>query len=146
MTQLALPLSAISASPKATMTKSNDAMTQSEFSLRPSLRENYGMDRIYYVIYYIFTVSRDGKFSNMLRNDPKVERKKQWRRNRGGPRGGGGGVRGPLNHKVGGAWPPPILILFIKYKSMRRSVALICAATHACPALQKLIQYSTRFF
>ena len=60
----------------------------------------------------------------------------QWRRNRGG-RGG----RGPPNHKVGGAWPPnpnPI----IKYKSMRRSVALICAATRARPALQKLIQYS----
>ena len=25
---------------------------------------------------FYFTVSRDGKFSNMLRNDPKVERKK----------------------------------------------------------------------
>ena len=33
------------------------------------------MDKIYYVI-YMFRVSRDGKFSNMLSNDPKVERKK----------------------------------------------------------------------
>ena len=33
------------------------------------------MDRIYYII-YMYTVSRDGNFSNMLRNDPKVEHKK----------------------------------------------------------------------
>ena len=33
------------------------------------------MDRIYYII-YMSTVSRDGKFSNMLRNNPKVESKK----------------------------------------------------------------------
>ena len=52
-----------------------NAMTQSELALVSeafSLRENYGMD---YVI-YMFTVSRDGTFSNMLRNDPKVEFKK----------------------------------------------------------------------
>ena len=34
------------------------------------------MGWIGYITSYMFTVSRDGKFSNMLRNDPKVERKK----------------------------------------------------------------------
>ena len=34
-----------------------------------------GGNRIYDVI-YMFTVSRDGKFSNLLRNDPKMEPKK----------------------------------------------------------------------
>ena len=60
-------MNAISTPPKATMTQSNITMTQTElaFSLK-GVRENYGMDKIYYII-YMFTVSRDGKFSNMLR-------------------------------------------------------------------------------
>ena len=57
------------------MTQSNDAMTQTKlaFSLRAQGRT---MGWIGYIVIYMFTMSRDRKFSNMLRNDLKVERKK----------------------------------------------------------------------